>query len=138
MRRQTGIAVAAAGLILSGGGIAAATSTHRPVAGAAHSATALHPGYGRVAGAFEREGGPLGPGGKQPPVVPLSGSILFARPGHRTVRVRAGSKGRFSVRLAPGDYAVSGRTAGLPVCRLPRVKVTASRTKHIVVACVVP
>lgn len=133
MRRQAVPAVLAACLFLTGCGVAAASSTHGQAGSAPHSE------YGRVVGKFEREGGPIGPGGQQPPVVPLAGTIVFWRRAHRTVRVHAGKSGRFSVRLAPGSYKVWGRTEGLPACRLPgRLKVTAGRKRHIVVACIVP
>jgi hypothetical protein len=133
MRRQAAPAVVAAGLFLTGCGVATASSTHGPAGSAAHT------GYGRVAGKFERVGGPIGPGGQQPPVVPLAGTVLFARHAHRTIRPKIGNSGRFSVRLAPGYYAVSGRTPGIPDCTLPgKLKVTAGRTRHIVVTCIVP
>jgi hypothetical protein len=96
MRRQAVLTVLAAGLFLTGCGVAAASSTHGPAASAAHT------GPGRVAGEFEREGGPMGPAGQQPPVVSLPGTVLFARHAHRTVRVHVGNSGRLSVRLAPG------------------------------------
>jgi hypothetical protein len=133
MRRQAAVAVVAAGLIVTGGGIAAASSSHLP------AADRVRPADGRVTGRLERVGGPLGPGGQQPPVVPLAGTIVFSRTGHPAVRAHAGKSGRFSVRLAPGDYTVRGRAQGLPACRLAgRLTVRADRTRHIVVACVVP
>jgi hypothetical protein len=140
MRLQAATSVAAAGLVLFGGGIAAAVGGHSPAGnGARPAGNGARAAYGRVAGKFEREGGPMGPGGEQPPVVPLSGRIVFSRHGHRAIRVRAGNSGRFSVRLTPGDYTVWGRAEGLPVCRLPGgLRARAGRTRHIVVACIVP
>jgi hypothetical protein len=140
MRPQAATAVAAVGLILAGGGIAAADNLHHPAIDIDRPAgNGSHPADGHVTGRLEREGGPIGPGGKQPPAVPLSGTIVFWQRDHHTVRVHAGKSGRFSVRLAPGRYTVWGRVEGLPVCRLPgRLKVTADRTRHIVVACIVP
>jgi len=133
MRLQAMAALAVAGLILAGGGIAAASNPDHP------SGNGAHPASGRVVGKLEREGGPIGPGGKQPPVVPLSGTVVFWRRAHRTVRVEAGKSGRFSVRLAPGHYAVWGRVQGYPRCRLPGgLTVSADRTEHVVVACIVP
>jgi hypothetical protein len=134
MRREAVPAVVAAGLFLTGCGVAAASSTHGQAGGAAHSE------YGRVAGNFEREGGPIGPGGQQPPVVPLPGTMHFQRHGHRGVRVKVGNSGTFSVRLAPGSYSVSGSTPGMfGRCRLAgKVTVRAGRTRHIVVSCIVP
>jgi len=133
MRLQAVAALAGAGLILAGGGIAAASSPDHPAGNGAH------PAGGRVVGKLEREGGPIGPGGKQPPAVPLSGTVVFWRPAHHAVRVHAGRSGRFSVRLAPGHYTVWGRVEGFPRCRLPGgVTVAADRTGHVVVACIVP
>ena len=43
---------------------------------------------GTVTGVFHRVGGPLGPHGKQPKVVPLTGWMRFTRPGHPAVVVR--------------------------------------------------
>ena len=148
MQHRTVATGIAAGLLLAGGGTTAASiasdhATHVP-GPAAHARRAPD---GVVVGRFEREGGPLGPGGTQPPTLPLSGTIWFARAGHRTVTVRAGKSGKFSVRLAPGSYRVSGRTPmiqGQPgntdaVCSLPSpVRVTAHHARHITVFCIVP
>jgi hypothetical protein len=110
-------------------------------------ARAKHAADGRVTGKFERVGGPIGPGGQQPPVVPLTGTMRFARAGHPTVRVHVGKSGKFSVRLAPGSYRVSGRTPQIEqepgnieaTCWLHgKVKVSSGRTRHIVVVCSVP
>jgi hypothetical protein len=132
MRLQVATTMAVACLVLAGCGVATAGVDHQKGNGG-------HPADSRIIGKLEREGGPLGPGGKQPPVVPLSGTVMFSRRGHRTVRVHAGKSGRFSLLLAPGRYTVSGRVEGLPVCRLAGgLKVTADRTRHIVVACIVP
>jgi hypothetical protein len=137
---QAATGAAAVGLILVGGGIAVAGSLDHPPIDIDHPAgNGGHPAGSHVIGKLEREGGPIGPGGKQPPAVPLSGTVVFSRRGHLAVRVHAGKAGRFSVRLEPGRYTVWGRVEGLPVCRLARgLKVTADRTRHIVVACIVP
>ncbi len=128
---------------MTGGGVAIASTGH----GAPVQARARYAADGRVTGKFERVGGPLGPGGQQPPVVPLTGTMRFARAGHRTVRVHVGKSGKFSVRLAPGSYRVSGRTPQIEqepgnieaTCRLHgKVKVSGGRTRHIVVVCSVP
>jgi hypothetical protein len=128
---------------MAGGGAAVASTGH----GAPVPARAKHAADGRVSGKFERVGGPIGPGGKQPPVVPLTGTMRFARAGHSTVRVHVGKSGKFSVRLAPGSYRVSGRTPQIEqepgnieaTCWLHgKVKVSSGRTRHIVVVCSVP
>jgi hypothetical protein len=140
VRRHTVAAVSAAGLLLAGGGVAAASTVHGTPGQASHAAD------GRVTGKFERVGGPIEPSGKQP-VVPLSGTMRFARAGHRTVRVHVGKSGKFSVRLAPGSYRVSGRTPQIlqvpgnieATCWLHgKLKVSSGRTRHIVVTCIVP
>ena len=125
-------------LIAAGGGIALASTGHG-------APGARRPARGVVAGKFEREGGPIAPGGKQQ-VVPLTGTIRFARAHHRTVRVHVGKSGRFSARLVPGYYEISGRTPDIrgpgrqeAVCPVPgKVRVSADRTRHITVACIVP
>jgi hypothetical protein len=128
---------------MAGGGVAVASTVH----GVPVQARAKHAADGRVTGKFERVGGPIGPGGQQPPVVPLTGTMRFARAGHPTVRVHVGKSGKFSVRLAPGSYRVSGRTPQIEqepgnieaTCWLHgKVKVSSGRTRHIVVVCSVP
>jgi hypothetical protein len=134
MKLRAAMTLAAVGLVAAGGGIAAASSSSGHPAG-----KAARPAAGRVIGRLEREGGPMGPGGQQPQVVPLAGTIVFSRPAHAQVRVHAGKSGRFTVRLAPGSYTVRGRAAGLPVCRYPgRLTIAAGRTSRITVACIVP
>jgi len=147
-RRETVTALIAAGVLLAGGGIAAAgIGRNIPGPGASPAAAASRAANGRVVGLFVREGGPFGPGGQQPPVVPLSGTVQFARAGQRTIAVRVGISGAFSVRLVPGNYQVSGRTPDIrgepgdseSTCALPgKVTVTAGHTWRITVACVVP
>lgn len=105
---------------------------------------------GKVAGAFIRVGGPLGQGGKQPPSVPLSGTLSFSAGHRRTVAVRVGKSGRYSVWLPAGAYQVSGRSPSIlevlasgasrePPCspEIP-VIVTAGETVRIDVICPVP
>jgi hypothetical protein len=146
VRRHTVAAVSAAGLLLAGGGVAAASTALGTPTAHGTPGRASHAADGRVTGKFEREGGPPEPSGKQP-VVPLSGTMRFARAGHRTVRVHVGKSGKFSVRLAPGSYRVSGRTPQIlqvpgnieATCWLHgRLKVSSGRTRHIVVTCIVP
>ena len=61
---------------------------------------------GKVVGSFSRVGGPLGSGGQQPPTVPLSGTLSFNAAHRRTVAVRVGKSGQFSVWLPAGAYRV--------------------------------
>ena len=153
-KRETVAAVIAVGVLLGGGGAAAAgivsvipdpgasapAQTQRP-------AQAQRPAQGRVAGRFERVGGPIQPGTLKTPVVPLSGTIRFARPGHAPISVRVGQDGAFSILLTPGVYHVSGRTPDIAsepgnvpaTCSLPgSVRVTAGATRHVTVVCAVP
>lgn len=147
-KRETVAAVIAIGVLLGGGGAAAAGIVGViPGPGAGAPAHGQHPAEGRVAGKFERVGGPVQPGTLKSPVVPLSGTMRFARPGHDTISVRVGQNGIFSVLLAPGVYRVSGRTpdiTGEPgnvpaTCSLPgSVRVTGGATRHVTVVCAVP
>jgi hypothetical protein len=71
---------------------------------------AQQPAPGHVAGKLVMEGGPLGPGGKQPGERSISGTVTFTAAGHKTVSVTVGPSGTFSVPLPPGRYQVSGRS----------------------------
>jgi hypothetical protein len=147
-KRETVAAVIAIGVLLGGGGAAAAGIVGAiPGPGASAPGHAQRPGAGRIAGKFERVGGPVQPGTLQSPVVPLSGTIRFARSGHDPISVRVGRNGVFSVLLAPGTYHVSGRTpdiTGEPgnvpaTCSLPgAVTVTGGAASRITVVCAVP
>jgi hypothetical protein len=147
-KRETVAAVIAAGVLLGGGGAAAAGIVGAiPGPGTSAPGHAQHPATGRVAGKFERVGGPVQPGTLQSPVVPLSGIMRLGRSGHDPIAVRVGRNGVFSVLLAPGVYHVSGRTpdiTGEPgdvpaTCSLPGVvTVTGGATRYITVVCAVP
>jgi hypothetical protein len=105
---------------------------------------------GKVIGDFIREGGPLGPSGQQPKNVPLSGTIMFESRHHRTIDVRVGNSGRFSVWLPARMYSVTGKSPDIltqlpsgasqeDVCSLTvTVKVRADHTTWITVVCPVP
>jgi hypothetical protein len=105
---------------------------------------------GIVTGTFTRVGGPLLPGGKQPIPVPLTGTVIFSAGHHRTLAVRIGKTGRFSVALPAGTYSVTGRSPSLgglsasgaltgPPCGPPApVTVASARTVHVSVVCPVP
>jgi hypothetical protein len=155
-KRETVAAVIAAGLLLGGGGAAAAGimhdipgsgSGHKAGTGDGHPVHVQRPANGRVAGTFERVGGPAQPVTGKTLTVPLSGTVAFARSGHETVTVRVGKEGRFSVRLGPGVYRVSGRTPDIQgepgnvdaTCPLFRpLTVQAGMTAHVTVVCSVP
>jgi hypothetical protein len=147
-KRETVVAVIAAGVLLGGGGAAAAGIVEViPGPGAGSPGHAQRPADDRVAGKFERLGGPIGPGGQPLPAVPLRGTMRFARSGHMAVTVRVGKTGVFSARLAPGQYRVSGRTPDIlgepgnieATCSLPSpLTVRAGGTRHITVVCAVP
>ena len=107
-------------------------------------------GNGKVVGTFIRVGGPLGAGGKQPPSIPLSGTLSFSAGHRRAVAVRVGKSGRFSVWLPAGTYDVSGRSPSIiemlasgatlesQCSQQVPVAVVAARTVHISVICAVP
>ncbi len=113
------------------------------------AAGADQPATGHVTGKLVREGGPLGPGGKQPGEHPMSGTVTFTTAGHQVVSVTVGPSGTFSVPLPPGRYQVSGRspelmevdggkTRELP-CSLPTsATVTAGQTATVTLTCIVP
>jgi hypothetical protein len=132
MRVRAIAAVSIAIVMLTGGGIALASSRSQPGA-------VRHHRNGIVTGKFEREGGPIPGPGQQPPIVPLAGTIRFTA-GHRVVRVHAGASGTFTVRLAPGTYRVTARTPSVRgSCTRPAaVKVRPGRTSHVTMICIVP
>lgn len=108
------------------------------------------PARGTVTGRFVREGGPLGPGGRQPATRPLSGLVQFTGPGGYVASVRVGRTGTFTVSLPPGTYRVSGRSPDImqvsdggseqevPCSQPASVTVSAHRTTKLTLACVVP
>ena len=113
------------------------------------SAGAQPPASGHLAGRFVMEGGPLGPGGKQPGERPMSGTVTLTAAGHQPVTVKVGASGTFSVPLPPGRYQVSGRSPDvteidggrsreLPCSSPTSAVVTAGQTATITLACVVP
>jgi hypothetical protein len=71
------------------------------------------PARGTVTGRMVREGGPIGPGGQQPGIHPITGTVRFTGRQHQVVTVRTSKAGRFSVRLAPGRYQVSDHSPRL-------------------------
>jgi hypothetical protein len=105
---------------------------------------------GHMAGKLVMEGGPIGPGGKQPGERPIPGTVTFITAGHRPVNVGVGSSGRFSAWVAPGRYHVAGRSPDIitvtgsgrhveQTCSQPlSVTVRARHTTTITVVCIVP
>ena len=71
------------------------------------------PSSGTVTGRLVLEGGPLGPGGQQPGVRPIPGTVRFADGHHLPVLVRTSSSGVFSVELPVGRYRVSERSPSI-------------------------
>jgi hypothetical protein len=116
---------------------------------------------GMVTGRFLLEGGPLGPGGRQPRERPIAGTVLFNAGAGQAVKVRVGKSGTFSVRLPDGTYHVSGRSPSVvqvsngavvgvggklvsgreherPCSQPQTVTVTTGQTARIAVTCIVP
>jgi len=117
-----------------------------------HGSAARPAPRGTVTGRLQREGGPLGPGGTQPRVIPLPGTVRFELAGRTRppVAVAVGRSGTFSVRLAPGTYHVTGQSPRIqegtgdgtttdPPCAQPTaVTVVAGRTARVTLNCIVP
>ncbi|HEY7881345.1 MAG TPA: hypothetical protein VID31_10890 [Streptosporangiaceae bacterium] len=142
---------ACAPLLLAACAAGPAVGHHGEPAGQGTAQSAPPPGQlGTVTGVFHRVGGPLGLGGQQPKVVPLTGRMRFTRPGHPAVIVPVGRSGRFTVQLPPGTYRVTGITPDIVTvlnngrqldgrCDLPKdLRVRTGRTGHITVVCAVP
>jgi hypothetical protein len=134
------LTLAACGASAPGPQAGPATQQHTSVSGA----------EGKVVGTFIRVGGPLAQGGVQPPNVPLAGTVQFSSAHRRTVAVRVGKSGRFSLWLPPDQYQAvggspslsevlsSGATVVSPCSMRVSVTVVASRPVRITVTCVVP
>jgi hypothetical protein len=125
--------------ILALGGCASAAST---------ATAATRPAAARtepVSGSLVMEGGPIPPGGNQPPVRPLPGTVSFTAARHRPVTVTVPASGRFTVRLAAGTYRASATTPNITgpggkhgTCPDPSPVRVAARPVHITIACIVP
>ena len=111
--------------------------------------TGTGPVTGHLAGRFLMEGGPMGPGGKQPGLRPITGTVTITAAGRPAVTVPVGRSGTFSAQLPPGRYHVSGRSPSITEdsggsdlelpCSLPTsVTVTAGHTATVAVTCIVP
>ena len=116
---------------------------------ASASAGGPTPSTGHLAGRLVMEGGPLGPGGQQPAVRPIRGTVTFTAAGRAPVTVKVGSSGTFSVLLPPGRYHVSGRSPAIvqadggdrteqPCSQPASATVTAGHTATVTLACIVP
>jgi hypothetical protein len=104
---------------------------------------------GTVTGRFVLEGGPIGPGGRQPGPRPIPGTVQFSDGHHRLVLARVGSSGNFSVSLPAGRYAVSGHSPRVievsngasreaPCSQSLSVTVTPRHTTRVSLTCIVP
>jgi hypothetical protein len=129
---------------------ACGTASAAPNAGAGHSSlmNAGHPLFGTVTGTYEMEGGAIGPGGKQPALRNLPGFVYAtgAR-GHARASVH---DGRFTLRLRPGTYELTGWTPNVKEvsaanvvskgskCGEARSLVTAGHGVHAALYCIVP
>ena len=113
------------------------------------SAAGQPPASGHLKGRLVMEGGPLGPGGKQPGERAMSGTVTFTTAGHQPITVKVGSSGTFSIPLPPGRYQASGRSSDvmeidggrsreLPCSQPTSAVVTAGQTATITLTCIVP
>jgi hypothetical protein len=120
-------------------------------AGGGAAAGGQAPATGHLAGRLLMEGGPMRPGGLQPSERPIPGIVTFTDARHRRVDVQVSSSGRFSVRLPPGRYRVSGRSPSieassgsggneqeLPCSPSLSAIVTAGHTSAVTITCIVP
>jgi len=84
-------------------------------AGAAEHAASYPPvrATGHLTGKLFIEGGPIGPGGKQPGERPIPGTVTLTGAGHRPVTITVGNSGKFSVWLPPGRYRVVWRSPAI-------------------------
>jgi hypothetical protein len=113
------------------------------------AAMATAPATGHVTGKWVMEGGPLGPGGKQPAERPMSGTVTFSVAGRQVASVKVGTSGTFSVPLPPGRYQLSGRSPDIvevdgrtiresPCSSPASATVTAGQTVTVTLTCIVP
>ena len=68
---------------------------------------------GHLTGKLSIEGGPIGPGGKQPGERPIPGTVTLTAAGHRPVTIEVGNSGRFSDWLPSGRYRVIWRSPAI-------------------------
>jgi hypothetical protein len=119
------------------------------LAGCASASTQTPPVKGHLAGRMVMEGGPMGPGGRQPGERPVPGTVTITEAGHQPAKIRVGSSGAFSAWLPLGKYQVSGCTSAIegtgpggklePACSQPTpVTVTARHASTVTVTFIVP
>ena len=65
---------------------------------------------GHLTGKLSIEGGPIGPGGKQPGERPIPGTVTLTAAGHRPVTIKVGNAGKFSAWLPSGRYRAIWRS----------------------------
>lgn len=68
---------------------------------------------GHLTGKLSVEGGPIGPGGKQPGERPIPGTVTLTAAGHRPVTIKVGNSGKFSAWLPSGRYRVIWRSPAI-------------------------
>ena len=68
---------------------------------------------GHLTGKLSIEGGPIGPGGKQPGERPIPGTVTLTAAGHRPVTIKVGNSGKFSAWLPSGRYRVIWRSPAI-------------------------
>ena len=112
------------GALLLTGCTAAGAAEHAASQGTSHPPTRA---TGHLTGKLFIEGGPIGPGGKQPGERPIPGTVTLTAAGHRPVTITVGNSGRFSAWLPPAGTGSSGaRRPSLP----SRTRATRSRPPH--------
>ena len=107
--------------------------------------TAGRPAAGvMVTGRLVMEGGPIRPGGSQPLVRPIRGTVTFTA-GHAAVTATVPASGLFSVRLAPGTYRAQALTPNIvgpggrgTACPDPSPVRVGSHPVRVTIACIVP
>ena len=113
---------------------------------AAHDAASS---AGTVTGRLVLQGGPIGPGGQQPGIRPIGGTVRFTSGQFGSVTVRTTSSGVFSVQLPIGRYQVSDRSPSAQLVSADGtssqewstpvwVSVTAHHTSAIALTIIVP
>ena len=95
------------GALLLTGCTAAGAAEHTASQGTSHTPARA---TGHLTGKLSIEGGPIGPGGKQPGERPIPGTVTLTAAGHRPVTIKVGNAGKFSAWLPSGRYRVIWRS----------------------------